>query len=308
MKLSPVTGTYTPTILSDASGSYANYHIIPSTATKVVTYTGDINTSSTARFNTTYAVAVSPTQAADTYVGKVKYTVVHPNYSNADSTIDSYNVPVNFAGTGIENVTFTATGYPTRTVSTSGSTANLIQGATYTVTATIASGYEFVSWALNGSSYGTLGSTSTNPTTFTPNANSASAVITATGQSTAYTVTISLTNPSEPSAFGSATVYDDWELDSDGLPLHVGGNIIGTFDSAEGTISVTTTTGKVAVYLYSTHLMMNGYVSAAGNIQYQSPYVSDNSGYTHYCDSGVCTFFNVLGNGTVTISGVVWDD
>ena len=181
MKLTPGTGTFAPTVLSDANGSFANYHVVPTTATKVATLTSDINVSNSSQFKTSYAVAVAPTQAADTYVGKVKYTVVHPNYTNADGTLETYNIPVTFAGTGVSSVTFEATGYPTRTVSTSGSTANLTAGVQYTVTATIASGYEFVSWALNDSSYGTLGSTSTNPTTFTPNANSVSAEITITG-------------------------------------------------------------------------------------------------------------------------------
>ena len=51
---------------------------------------------------------------------------------------------------------------------------------TYTATASFTSGYELASWALNNANYGTLGSTSTNPTTFTPNANSASAIVTLT--------------------------------------------------------------------------------------------------------------------------------
>ena len=182
MKLTPGTGTFAPTILSDTNGSFANYHVVPTTTTKVATLTSDINVSNSSQFKTSYAVAVAPTQAADTYVGKVKYTVVHPNYSNADGTRETYNIPVNFAGSGVESVTFTATGYPTRTVSTSGVTANLTAGVTYTATATFTSGYELASWALNNANYGTLSSTSTNPTTFTPNANSASAIVTTTGQ------------------------------------------------------------------------------------------------------------------------------
>ena len=182
MKLTPVTGTFAPTILSDTNGSFANYHVVPTTATKVATLTSDINVSNSSQFKTSYAVAVAPTQAADTYIGKVKYTVVHPNYANADSSVDSYNIPITFAGTGVESVTFTATGCPTRTVSTSGGTVNLIKDATYTVTATFTSGYELASWALNNANYGTLSSTSTNPTTFMPNANSGNAALTITGQ------------------------------------------------------------------------------------------------------------------------------
>ena len=212
MKLTPGTGTYAPTILSDTNGSFANYHVVPTTATKVATLTSDINVSNSSQFKTSYAVAVAPTQAADTYIGKVKYTVVHPNYSNADGTLETYNIPVTFAGTGVSSVTFEAAGYPTRTVSTSGSTANLTAGIEYTVTASFTSEYEFVSWALNNATYGTLGSTSANPTTFTPNANSASAVITTTGQKQKtymQNLTSSIIATLLPSVGSTATVYDN---------------------------------------------------------------------------------------------------
>ena len=178
MKLTAVTGTFAPTILN----GYNNYSLVPATTTKVATLTSDINVSNSSQFKTSYAVAVAPSQAADTYIGKVKYTVVHPNYTNSDGTRETYNIPVNFAGSGVSSVTITADGCPTRTVSTSGGTANLAAGAQYTMTANFTSGYEFVSWALNNANYGTLGSTSVNPTTFTPNTNSANAVITITGQ------------------------------------------------------------------------------------------------------------------------------
>ena len=95
---------------------------------------------------------------------------------------NSYNVKVNFAGSGVSSVSFTASGYTTRTVSASGGTASLMYGVRYTTTMNFSSGNEFSSWALNSSSYGTLSSTSTNPTYFTPNTSSGSAIITATGK------------------------------------------------------------------------------------------------------------------------------
>ena len=94
----------------------------------------------------------------------------------------SYNVKVNFAGSDVSSVTFAATGYTTRTVSSSGGTASLMYGVRYTTTMNFSKGYEFSSWALNNNSYGTLSSTSANPTYFTPNVSSASAIITATGK------------------------------------------------------------------------------------------------------------------------------
>ena len=97
--------------------------------------------------------------------------------------VNTYNVKVNFAGSGVSNVAFTASGQTTRTVSTSGGTATLTYGVPYTMTMSLTSGsYVFSSWALNSTSYGTLSSTSTNPATFTANANSSSAIITATGE------------------------------------------------------------------------------------------------------------------------------
>ena len=59
MKLTAVTGTFTPTILSDTNGSFASYHIVPASATKAVTFTGITNLSTTSQFKTTYAVAIS---------------------------------------------------------------------------------------------------------------------------------------------------------------------------------------------------------------------------------------------------------
>ena len=178
MKLTAVSGSFTPTILN----GYDNYHIVPDTATKVATRTESIDVSSTSEIKTTYAVSISPSQAKGDYTGKVKYTVVHPNYANSDGTISLYNISVNFAGEGVEDVLFEATGYPTQTVSTSGNTVSLVKDAEYSVTASISSGYEFTSWSINSSAYGTLGSTAANPTTFIPNANSSSAIITVTGQ------------------------------------------------------------------------------------------------------------------------------
>jgi uncharacterized protein (TIGR02145 family) len=88
MKLTSVSGTSAPSILSDTSGSYESYHSVPNTATKVVTRTS--NTTSPSEFKTTYAVAVSGAQPADTYTGQVKYTLVHPNYAEADGTVPRY--------------------------------------------------------------------------------------------------------------------------------------------------------------------------------------------------------------------------
>ena len=94
MKLTKVTNpasgdaiTYNPDNLTITTG-YSDYHAVPDVYTKVATYkaaSGSSATDSTLGSNieTTYAAFMSSSQAADTYVGKVKYLLVHP--ANIDS-------------------------------------------------------------------------------------------------------------------------------------------------------------------------------------------------------------------------------
>ena len=81
MKLTPVSGTYAPTIRNDSTYNYTNYELIPNTYTKVAyrTTATDIGTGSQgANFTTNYAIYASTSQPAGTYTGKVKFTLVHP--------------------------------------------------------------------------------------------------------------------------------------------------------------------------------------------------------------------------------------
>ena len=94
MKLSAVSGTYAPTIHSTEENSntysFTSYHTIPSEYTKVASYSSNTDVTTGSSFKSTYAAFISQTQLADSYTGKVKYTVVHP--ANADvpmSTISS---------------------------------------------------------------------------------------------------------------------------------------------------------------------------------------------------------------------------
>ena len=78
MKLTSVTGTYAPTL----DNSFGSYHSVPSTYTRVAYRTSGTDAGSNptgSSVDTTYAAFISPTQPAGTYVGKVKYTLVHPN-------------------------------------------------------------------------------------------------------------------------------------------------------------------------------------------------------------------------------------
>jgi len=87
----------TPTIAGSASDpskqtgdtDYSNYAAVPTTFTKVAYLPNstmdpdDPTTSSTtSSLTTTYGVYAHPAQAAGTYAGKVRYTLVHPNMNN----------------------------------------------------------------------------------------------------------------------------------------------------------------------------------------------------------------------------------
>ena len=75
MKLTAGTGTYAPTITE----GFAAYHAIPGEANVKVASGATTDQTTGSTFTTNYKVAVSPTQQADVYTGKVTYTLVHPN-------------------------------------------------------------------------------------------------------------------------------------------------------------------------------------------------------------------------------------
>ena len=78
MKLSPVAGTYAPTILSDTNGSFSSYHIVPESYVRVATFPNGTDGTNGSAFTSTYATYVTSAQPSGTYNSKVKYTIVHP--------------------------------------------------------------------------------------------------------------------------------------------------------------------------------------------------------------------------------------
>ena len=72
------TKSYNPTALTIENG-YDDYNVIPNTYTKVANYTSTTDATLGSVLSTTYAAYISSTQVADTYTGKVKYTLVHPH-------------------------------------------------------------------------------------------------------------------------------------------------------------------------------------------------------------------------------------
>ena len=103
MKLATNTSATYPLTLDNGFGSYS---AVPSTYTKVVHRDSgtDIGTNATgATLTSTYAAFMSQTQAAGTYTGQVKYTLVHP--SNADAPITP-PAPTATCNTPVPNITY----------------------------------------------------------------------------------------------------------------------------------------------------------------------------------------------------------
>ena len=77
-KVTDATESYNPQNLSITNG-YDSFTAVPDTYTKVANYTSTTDKTLGSVLSTTYAAYISGTQPADTYTGKVKYTLVHPN-------------------------------------------------------------------------------------------------------------------------------------------------------------------------------------------------------------------------------------
>ncbi|MBQ1540086.1 hypothetical protein IIZ72_00780, partial [Candidatus Saccharibacteria bacterium] len=86
MKLSSVAGDFAPTITDGTNNTenFTTWHVVPSEYTKVAyrttgtdTLVNNVGTGSSVEV--TYDAYISPTQPAGTYVGQVKYTLVHPS-------------------------------------------------------------------------------------------------------------------------------------------------------------------------------------------------------------------------------------
>ena len=109
MKLTAISGTYAPTIHSDGSGPFSNYHAVPNSFTKVASFSSNTDLPATgvnavgSGFTSTYATWISATQVAGTYTGKVKYILVHPVTATAMAPVSCssgkicYNANTNMA-------------------------------------------------------------------------------------------------------------------------------------------------------------------------------------------------------------------
>ena len=130
MKVTKVTDTseaYLPNNLT-IQNSFDSYHAVPDTYTQVASYSSSTDATLGSKLRATYATYVSGTQLADTYDGKVKYTLVHPYNASAPVPI-SRNLY--YAITGSEN------DY-TLTISDSDITSGAVAGGPVAI-----DGYEF---------------------------------------------------------------------------------------------------------------------------------------------------------------------
>ena len=189
MKLQTVSSP-TPTYPITIDNSFSNYSAVPSSYTKVAHRDNgtDIGTNAEgSTLTTTYAAYISKTQAADTYTGQVKYTMVHPN--TADSPVgplaptdcpalsicyapNADDIEGSMASLGSIAVSPTA-GKQTNTINESGVISDITANSTVELRAYNYSrlGYGFAGWSpsyeaqVNGSDiiYGPQATISTNP-------------------------------------------------------------------------------------------------------------------------------------------------
>ncbi|MBR3144087.1 InlB B-repeat-containing protein [Candidatus Saccharibacteria bacterium] len=95
MMLTAVSGNVAPTITT----GYNAYHAVPDEFTKVASYSSSTMTEPTgSQFKTTYATFVSSVQVPDTYIGKVKYTLVHPADTTNSPCVGNYTINYNSNG------------------------------------------------------------------------------------------------------------------------------------------------------------------------------------------------------------------
>ena len=104
MKLTSVSENFT------LFNGFGSYHVVPEEYTKVASYPSNTTATTGVQIKSTYATYISSAQVADTYTGKVKYTVVHP--SNADAPArDMQNLPAAACTSTPSQVTDTRDGH-----------------------------------------------------------------------------------------------------------------------------------------------------------------------------------------------------
>lgn len=172
MKIAKDTSSYEPSNLT-ITNSFGSYHNVPSSSTQVSSYEGATDSSTGSSITTTYRAKISDTQVSGSYVGKVKYTL---------TATMIYDITIKTV-TGISKVTLNGV----ECTSTSGClVSGLTEGESYTLVATLATGYNFASW--NAGTNGSVASTSSASTTYT--VGSGNSTITPSVTAKQYTITL----------------------------------------------------------------------------------------------------------------------
>jgi len=184
MKLAAAGTTSTDAVVSD----FKSYHVVPSAFTKVAALSQDTAATSAtgSSVSTTYQVHASSVQPAGEYSGKVKYVLVHPSsavtcssdqgLSTTTTCADLHDITVNFAGEGVDSISFVSpVNYEAQTVTASGTTIKLVEGVTYTVTTSLSAGHTLDSLSATS---GTISDATANPSTYTPSTTTATFTVT----------------------------------------------------------------------------------------------------------------------------------
>ena len=139
MKILPDGSTYVPTIVNGFDSS--SFHEVPASFTQAVKLTSatDAGTGATgSNVKASYKISLSSTQVADTYTGKVKYVLVHPNTF----------IP------GTYSITYNANGGSGTMTGESG-ISNMAEHTLVTNTFIAPSGYKFTGWCTTNTSQNT---------------------------------------------------------------------------------------------------------------------------------------------------------
>lgn len=123
-----------------------------------------------------------------------------------------------------------------------------------------------------------------------------------TGAASTYSVTITLTNPSMPNAFGSfginEQITDGWQ-DS---PPSGEGSFIGSISSPTGSTTITIDSASYGFVCLA-------YGTGFGNVSWSHASISCTGGVAYMGGNNLGEqAFQVTGDGTATISGLLWDD
>ena len=158
-------------------GTGAPANVDSSTFDETVALSSTTPTKTNYDFNGWCTVSPTTTAGVDactggtTYAAGANWTLDQTSTTNALTlfamwSLKSYNITVNFAGSGVNKVTLSNSTYGGGgNVTTSGGTVSLKHGVAYDISGTYNSGYGFSSWATAAN--GILGSTSAASTTYT---------------------------------------------------------------------------------------------------------------------------------------------